>query len=114
MTVFVDRFNSCVVGLQNSPRWGRLVNRRMTVVTYTGRRSGTEFSIPVAYRRTADGVTIEVMMPDAKNWWRNFLDEGGPIGLRLDDVVRTGHATARRDGKRVLVTVRLAAAGSGR
>lgn len=104
----VNRFNNCVVSLQNSPRFGRLVRQRMTVVTYVGRRSGREFSTPVAYFRTDDGVRIDVMMPDAKNWWRNFTGDGGPLSVRLDDVERTGHATARRlSSRRAVVTVNL-------
>ncbi len=105
----VDRVNSGVVALRSSPRLGRLVSRHLTVVTYTGRRSGRTFSTPVAYRRTGDTVTISVKFPDAKNWWRNFQGEGGPILLNLDGVDRTGHAVARRDERgRVSVTVRLA------
>lgn len=105
----VDRFNGCVLTLRSSRRWGRLVSRRLAVVTYLGRRSGRTFSTPVAYRRTADTVTIGVQFPDAKNWWRNFLGEGGPVSLNLDGVERTGHAVARRDERgRGSVTVRLA------
>jgi hypothetical protein len=102
----VDRFNACAVSWQSSPRYGHLVRRRLTVITYTGRRSGRTFTTPVAYRRIAGGVVIGVRLPDAKSWWRNFLDEGGPLTIRLDDTDRTGHATARRtpDG-RVTVTV---------
>lgn len=92
----VNRFNKCVVAWQDSPRLGKLVRRRMTVVTYAGRRSGREFSIPVAYFRQPTGVRIDVMMPDAKNWWRNFTGDGGPLSLRLDDTIRTGHAVAHR------------------
>ncbi|GLY94305.1 nitroreductase/quinone reductase family protein [Actinoplanes sp. NBRC 103695] len=104
----LDRFNGCVTAAQNSKRWGPAARRRLTVITYTGRRSGRTFSTPVGYRRTDDGVVIGVRLPDSKAWWRNFLDEGGPISLRLDDTDRTGHATAHRDAKgRVSVTVRL-------
>lgn len=104
----VNRFNRCVVSWQESPRVGKLVSRRMTVVTYTGRKSGREFSIPVAYFRRPGGVRIDVMMPDAKNWWRNFTGDGGPLSVRLDGEVKTGHAIARRTGKsRVEVTVTL-------
>ncbi|QKW14110.1 nitroreductase family deazaflavin-dependent oxidoreductase [Verrucosispora sp. NA02020] len=104
----VARVNACALTLRSSRRWGRLVGRYLTVMTYTGRRSGRTFSTPVGYRRTGDTVTIPVGLADAKKWWRNFLGEGGPITLNLDGVDRTGHAVARRDGKgRVTVTVRL-------
>ncbi|AQA11473.1 MULTISPECIES: nitroreductase/quinone reductase family protein [Streptomyces] len=105
---FTDRFNAWMVGLRSSPRWGRRVSGRLTVVTYTGRRSGRTFSTPVAYRRAADAVTITVAMPERKLWWRNFTGEGGPISLDLDGSDRTGHAVARVDEKgRVTITVRL-------
>lgn len=85
-----------------------MVSRHLTIVTYTGRRSGRTFSTPVGYRRAGDTVTIGVRLPDAKKWWRNFTGEGGPISLELDGVDRTGHAVARRDERgRVSITVRL-------
>jgi hypothetical protein len=104
----VSRVNACVLSLRASPRWGRLVSRRLTVITYRGRRSGRTFSTPVGYRRVADTVTIGVQLPDAKTWWRNFLGDGGPLSLELDGVDRTGHAIAQRDkAGRVTVTVHL-------
>jgi hypothetical protein len=104
----VDRVNGLVTAVRSSRRLGALVRDRITIASYTGRRSGRRFSIPVGYRRTADTVTIGVQMPDAKTWWRNFLDEGGPITLELDGADRPGHAIARRDGAgRVTVTVQL-------
>ncbi|WFE26693.1 nitroreductase/quinone reductase family protein [Solwaraspora sp. WMMD791] len=102
------RFNRHVLRLRSSRRWGRLVQRRITVVTYTGRRSGRTFSTPVSYRRAGDTVTISVKLPDVKNWWRNFTGDGGPISLHFDGVEHPGHAVARRDDRgRVTVTVAL-------
>ncbi|RSM50646.1 hypothetical protein DMA12_00305 [Amycolatopsis balhimycina DSM 5908] len=104
----VARFNTWVGALRTSPRWGPLVRRHLTEITYTGRRSGHSFSTPVGYRRAGDVVTIRVMMPDAKSWWRNFTGDGAPLTLELDATGRTGHAVARRDEKgRVTVTVHL-------
>lgn len=105
----LEGVNRWVSGLRTSPRWGRFVRKHFTVITYTGRRSGRTFTTPVGYRRTGDTVTIRVLIPDAKNWWRNFTGDGGPITLQLDEADRPGHATAHRDEKgRVAVTVRLA------
>jgi len=104
----VSGLNTGVVRLRSSRLWGRLVSRHLTVVTYTGRRSGRTFSTPVAYQRKGDVVTITVAFPDAKNWWRNFTGNGGPISLELEGTDRTGHAVAQRGDKgRLLVTVRL-------
>ena len=105
---FAPVVNARVTALARSPRWGRLVGRNIAMLTYTGRRSGRTFTIPVGYRRRGDEVTIGVRMPDAKVWWRNFLGAGGPLTLRLDDTDRTGHAVAARDSKgRVTVSVHL-------
>ncbi|APU17136.1 putative DUF385 family protein [Actinoalloteichus sp. GBA129-24] len=104
----VDRVNKGVNALRASPRWGRLAGRYLTEVTYVGRRSGRTISTPVGYRRRGDVVTIPVMIPESKKWWRNFVDEGQPMSLRLDGVDRTGHAVARRDARgRVALTVHL-------
>jgi hypothetical protein len=104
----VDGVNGWVSSLRTSPRWGGLVSRHITVVTYTGRRSGRTFSTPVGYRRVADTVRIGVSLPDAKSWWRNFTGDGGPISLELDGAERAGHAVTHRDHKgRVTVVVRL-------
>jgi hypothetical protein len=90
-------FNAPVVALSRSPLWGRLVGGNMTMLTYTGRRSGRTVSLPVGYRRRGDEVTIGVNMPDAKTWWRNFLGDGAPLTLQLDGRDIPGHGIAQRD-----------------
>jgi F420H(2)-dependent quinone reductase len=101
-------FNAPVAAVATSPRFGGLVKRNIAMLSYTGRRSGRRFSIPVAYRRTGDEVIISVNMPEAKTWWRNFLGDGGPLTLRLDGTERAGHGVAQRDEKgRVTITIRL-------
>ena len=100
--------NAPVAALANSPRFGRFIGRNITMITYTGRRSGNTFSIPVAYRRSGDEIEITPNMPDAKTWWRNFLGDGAPLTLSLDGTQRPGHAVAQRDENgHVTVTVRL-------
>ncbi|MDT5409729.1 MAG: hypothetical protein QOG14_1949, partial [Mycobacterium sp.] len=66
-------FNAPITALAASPRFGALLRRSITTITYTGRRSGRTFNIPVAYRRRGDEIDIAANMPDAKTWWRNFL-----------------------------------------
>ncbi len=100
-------FNRIMVTLRSWPLVGPIVCRRLTVISYVGRRSGQVFSTPVAYRRVGDLVTIGVQFPDRKRWWRNFTGPGGTITLELDGVTREGHAIARRDDRGSLtVTVR--------
>ena len=101
--------NTPVAAIANSPRLGRLLGRNITMISYTGRRSGRSFTIPVAYRRRGDEIEITANMPDAKTWWRNFLGNGAPLTLLLDGTQRAGHAVAHRDDNgRVTLTVRLA------
>lgn len=108
LTRVVGVFNSGVTALVRSPRWGRFAGRGIVLLTYTGRRSGRTFTVPVSCRRSGDEITIGVEFPDAKNWWRNFEGDGGPLSLHLDGTDRPGHAVARRDGaRRVTVSVRL-------
>lgn len=99
-------FNAGVVALTEAPVVGKLLGKSFAQVSYTGRRSGRTFSTPVNYRRSGEGYVIGVAMPDKKQWWRNFLDEGAPVTLRIDGVDHTGHAVSTRD-ERGRVTVRV-------
>jgi hypothetical protein len=104
----VNRTNRVIGALRSSPVAGSFVRRYITIVTYTGRRSGRTFSTPVGFRRSGDTVLIRVSLPDAKTWWRNFTGEGSPLSLEIDGVDHAGHAVAHRDERgRVTVTVRL-------
>jgi hypothetical protein len=105
---FIGFFNSGVMALAWSPRWGRLVSGYITSISYVGRKSGRQFTLPIGYRRDGNEVTIPVSMPDQKVWWRNFLGAGAPLSIRLDGTDRTGHAVATRDDRgRVSVAVAL-------
>jgi hypothetical protein len=93
--------NAVVSPLARSGRLGP-----MTEISYTGRRSGKEFRLPVAYFPEGEGGVIRVEMPDQKKWWRNFTGAGGPLRVLVGGVERTGHGVAVRDGRRVRVDVR--------
>ncbi|MGV9670893.1 MULTISPECIES: hypothetical protein [unclassified Gordonia (in: high G+C Gram-positive bacteria)] len=101
--------NRAVIPMLGLPVIGGVLAGSMTVVTYTGRKSGTTVRFPVAYRRrpeSPDEVMIGVAIADKKTWWRNFTGEGSPLSLTLDGVDRPGHGTARRD-EQGRVTVRV-------
>jgi hypothetical protein len=104
----VPAVNAVAAKLIDAPLVGSVVRRYTVMISYVGRRSGKTFTTPVSYRRIGDEIVIRVMFPDGKNWWRNFLDGGGPITLRLNRIDQTGHAVAIRDDRgRVTVTVKL-------
>ncbi|MDF0531998.1 hypothetical protein P0W64_19120 [Tsukamurella sp. 8F] len=100
-------FNAAMAPLLKAPVIGGALGKSMAEVSYTGRKSGKEFHLLVAYQLRGDEVVIGVAMPDKKGWWRNFTGDGAPLTIRLDGVQRSGHAVARRadDGA---VTVKVA------
>lgn len=71
-----------------------LVSRRLVLISVTGRRTGAEHTFPVAYQESDGALTIPVMWPERKLWWRN-LREGAGVRLRLRGAERTGQARAR-------------------
>src|SRR5258705_12623516 len=101
--------NKLFVALIDAPVVGSLVRRGLINIRYVGRRSGKTIETPVGYRRSGGEIVINVVSPDNKTWWRNFLGEGGPITLlKLDGQDRAGHAVAARDEKGLVkVTVKL-------
>jgi hypothetical protein len=101
--------NAPIAAIATSPRFGALLGHSIAMVSYTGRRSGRTFTIPVSYRRRGDEIEIGVSMPDAKTWWRNFLGDGAPLTLRIDGTEHAGNAVAHRDDNGgVTVKVRMA------
>jgi hypothetical protein len=90
-----------------SPAHG-LASGRLALITYTGRRSGREHTIPVLYRDKGEEVTIAVGWPERKVWWRNLTGEGGPVRLLIRGRTLRGHAVATREaGRDALVRVRV-------
>ena len=101
--------NKLVKPCLESARFHKLISGQMAMVSYVGRRSGKTFSLPVAYKRKDDTVSIMVALPDHKQWWRNFEGDGGTLQLKLKGADHTGHAISSRDEKgRVTVKVQLA------
>jgi hypothetical protein len=85
----------------------RLVSGRLALITYTGRRSGRRYTIPVGYEMADRHVTIGVEWPDRKVWWRSLTGAGAAVELVVRGRRLTGHAVATRAGDQALVTVAL-------
>ena len=103
--------NPALGALLRSPAHG-LASGRLALLTYTGRRSGRDHTIPCFYRDRGDEVTIAVGWPDRKIWWRNLTGEGGPVRLLVRGEEVRGHAVATRDpGRDALVRVRVDSRG---
>jgi len=83
-----------------------LLSGRIALITFTGRRSGRSYTIPVLYELDGELVRIPVDWPARKRWWRN-LRESAPVSLRLRGRQRGGQALAAEANGRVSVEVRL-------
>ncbi|MFH5207091.1 hypothetical protein ACHIPZ_02475 [Antrihabitans sp. NCIMB 15449] len=91
--------NKVVVAVLDLPVIGKLAGKSMTVITYTGRKSGKTFSLPVGFTQKGNVLSIGVAFPEKKNWWRNFQNDGDKLTVALHGVDRTGHAVSRRNDK---------------
>src|SRR5262245_2422548 len=90
----------------------RLASGRFALITYTGRKSGREYTIPTFYRDEGDEVKIAVGWPERKVWWRNLTGDGAPVQLVVRGQRLQGHAVATRDpGRDPLVRVRVDSRG---
>jgi hypothetical protein len=75
-----------------------LLSRQLALITVTGRRSGREHTLPVGYKRAGERVTIPVLWPERKLWWRN-LRGGAPVRLSISGKELTGQGTAHEDDR---------------
>jgi hypothetical protein len=98
--------NPLVRWLIRSPLHG-LASRRIALITYSGRRSGHRYTIPVGYEVTGVDVTITVGSPDRKVWWRSLTGAGAPVELQIGNRRRTGHGVATRARDQAFVHVAL-------
>ena len=76
-------YNKIMIGLLESPLHSFL-SKNMLVITYTGRKSGKAFSLPVNYLLDdgLEGGLLYTASQKDRVWWRN-LRAGKPISLRL-------------------------------
>jgi hypothetical protein len=67
--------NGVVETVLKSPLHG-LLSGKLVLVRYLGARTGTEYTLPVRYADTHNGLVVMVAKPDTKTWWRNFTTMG--------------------------------------
>lgn len=71
-----------------------LLSKSLMLITFTGRKSGRQFTTPVRYIRD-DGM-IRCFTAQENQWWRN-LRGGADVMLRIAGKERPYHATAMTD-----------------
>ncbi len=100
-------FNPLMMAVVRSPL-ERFVRPRTVLVTYTGRKTGHSYTIPVWAKVDGDALRIAVGLPAQKRWWRNLRGDGAPVTVLLGRRERHGHAVATGDEQNgVRVTVEL-------
>lgn len=72
-------YNTLIAWLLRSPLHG-ILSGSMLLLSYTGRKSGRLFRVPVNYAETGDHLLVTSQRD--RNWWRNFLPEG-PANIHL-------------------------------
>jgi deazaflavin-dependent oxidoreductase (nitroreductase family) len=75
-----------------------LVSNRLLLITFTGRKSGQEFTTPVAYDREGD--TLALTSTTDSDWWRN-LRGGQPVSVHLRGERRRAIAELTEDSEEV-------------
>lgn len=86
--------NPSVSAILRSPLHPMLSNRLL--LTFTGRKTGKQFTIPVGY--TCEGDTLTLF--SSKSWYKNL--RGGRVAMHLQGRGRTGRAEVIEDRGAVL------------
>jgi hypothetical protein len=86
--------NAMVSTLLRIPVLHRVISNQILLLTFTGRKSGKRYTIPVGYAR--DGQTITILTKWFRGWWRNF-QEPTPVELLIVGKMYRGDAKAVTD-----------------
>ena len=78
-------------------RLHRLLDGSTIELGYTGRRSGTAYTLPLQYARAGDRLVLAPQGAQAKMWWRNFMTPR-PVTVRLRGHVHDATAQVVRPG----------------
>ncbi|WP_435358660.1 nitroreductase/quinone reductase family protein [Haloarchaeobius sp. DFWS5] len=80
----------------------RLASTRLILLSYAGRRSGKQYTIPVVYTRV-DGALVVVTPRSESVWWRNFR-ESHPCSVwyRGEERSATGTVVSGPERRRLL------------
>ena len=92
LTTISPALNATMKILLRTPLIQKVLGRYLALLSFTGRRSGKKYTIPVSYKRT--GQSVLLLTKRARSWWRNFQDEPR-VQLRLEGRWLNGTAHAR-------------------
>jgi hypothetical protein len=84
--------NGVVEAILKSPLHG-LLSGKLLLIRYQGSTSDTEYTGPVQYADTHNGLVVVVADPDTTTWWRNFTTMGQVQALAAGTwIPMTAHA----------------------
>lgn len=72
--------NRMMMRMLRTPGLQRMIGQGVALMTVTGRRTGTEYTVPLSYYR--DGDTVLILTKRVRVWWRN-LKVNPDVELRL-------------------------------
>ena len=91
-------YNPFVKLLLRSPLHG-IMSRSTMLLTYTGRKSGKQYSLPVGYQ--CQGNTYTTISYRSRNWWRNMRG-GANVTLIVKGEEHAAFSEVREDHDAVL------------
>jgi F420H(2)-dependent quinone reductase len=77
-----NRFINPFVKAVLRSRFHGLLSASLVLLTYTGRRSGRRYTLPVMYARQENDIIIFAGQAQKKSWWRSLLTPA-PVELML-------------------------------
>ncbi len=94
--------NAIATTILRSP-WHGMRSDRLLLLTFTGRKSGKEFTTPMRYVQEGETLRMTVVYP----WWKNLVEQA-TVRVLLRGQMRTGTAEVlpEEDGE-VVVKVHL-------
>lgn len=84
--------NATMKLLLRTPFLQNVLGKYLALLSFTGRRSGKRYTIPIGFRQTGDFVLL--LTKRTFNWWQNFEDEPH-VQLRIAGRTLNGTARAR-------------------
>lgn len=86
--------NSIMSTILRTPLLHRLVSKRLALLSFSGRKSGHHYDIPVGYSR--QGNTVTILTKRFRTWWHNF-QESVPIDVWVEGKKLHGKVKAITD-----------------
>ncbi len=88
---FMNQIANPIVRMILNSSLHRWMSATLLLITYRGRKTGKEYTLPVQYVRDGECIYIVPGMPERKTWWRN-LRGGQPVRLRIAGKTVDAHA----------------------